>query len=64
MAAKISVRKMGTRRGEPHYGATCQTCGTVLVVAHASKDTARAAGEAHKITGCAFTLQWATSVGR
>ena len=61
MAAKISVRKMGTRQGQPHYGATCVTCGSVIVVAYASKDEANELGEAHKRNGCAVTLRWVTS---
>jgi hypothetical protein len=59
MAARISVRKMGTRAGQPHYGAECATCGSVLAVAHLSRDAARALGDQHKINGCQPTLRWA-----
>lgn len=36
----FSVRKMGTRMGQPHYGAECALCRRVLAVAHLSKDAA------------------------
>jgi hypothetical protein len=47
---KYSVRKMGTRNGAPHYGATCNLCSyarNVIVVAHMSKDGATDAAIAH-----------------
>lgn len=47
MAAKISVRKMGTRRGMPHYGAECNVCHRVLAVAHLTKEAATAIGKNH-----------------
>jgi len=59
---KISVRKMGTRFGEPHYGSECVTCGTVLVAAHASRDTAKRAGEVHKAAGCRHTHRYYSNV--
>lgn len=61
MAAHISVRKMGTRRGMPHYGAECITCGTVLAVAHLTRDEAKARGAEHKAAGCQPTLRWASN---
>lgn len=64
MAARISVRKMGTRAGQPHYGATCTTCGSVLAVAHLSREAAKARGEEHKRTGCQPTLRWAHNAMR
>jgi hypothetical protein len=64
MAAKISVRKMGTRQGQPHYGAECQTCGSVLAVAHLSRDAAKALGAEHRKTGCQPTLRFAHNAAR
>jgi hypothetical protein len=62
--ARVSVRKMGTRAGQPHYGAECTTCGRVLVVAHATRDAAKAEGEAHKLAGCAHNARYYSNVGR
>ena len=47
MSKPYSVRKMGTRRGMPHYGADCNVCRTVLAVAHLSKEGATAVAKAH-----------------
>lgn len=53
MTRVISVRKMGTRAGQPHYGVECRVCranygkATVLVVAHLSKEAARELAAAH-----------------
>ena len=63
-AAKISVRKMGTRQGQPHYGSECVTCGTVLAIGHMTKDAARELGEGHKRSGCRMTLRWVTNVSK
>ncbi len=52
MTAKISIRKMGTRLGQPHYGAECVTCGTVLVVAHVGREYAQELGKQHREQGC------------
>jgi hypothetical protein len=62
--ARISVRKMGTRRGLPHYGAECVTCGSVLAAAHLSREAAKALGEQHKAAGCSINLRWAVNGGR
>jgi hypothetical protein len=62
--ARISVRKMGTRAGQPHYGAECVTCGSVLAVAHLSREAAKQRGEEHKQQGCSITLRWAANGGR
>lgn len=62
--ARISVRKMGTWRGVPHYGAECVTCGTVLIVAHASRASALMAGDAHKANGCRATLRYYANGGK
>lgn len=49
----IKIRKMGTRRGEAHYGASCHGCParygreSVLAVGHLSRDGAAAVGAAH-----------------
>lgn len=59
---RISVRKMGTRAGQPHYGAQCVTCGSVLVVAHVTREVAVEAGEEHKRAGCAHTLRYYSQV--
>jgi hypothetical protein len=64
MAARVSIRKMGTRQGHPHYGATCETCGTVLVAAHATRETCVTARETHRRDGCAVTLRAAHNVIR
>jgi hypothetical protein len=45
-----SVRKMGTRRGEPHYGAECVICRRVLAVAHMTKDGATGLAKSHVAT--------------
>lgn len=44
-----SVRKMGTRAGQPHYGADCNLCSPqrVLVVAHLSKEAATEIAKEH-----------------
>lgn len=48
MAGKAySVRKMGTRRGMPHYGAECNLCRRVLAVAHLTKDAATSIAKTH-----------------
>lgn len=59
---RISVRKMGTRMGQPHYGAECLTCGTVLIVAHATREAGKEAGEAHKREGCRHTARYYSQV--
>jgi hypothetical protein len=59
--ARISVRKAGTRMGQPHYGATCQTCGAVLAVAHLSREAATERGAEHRASGCQVTLRWLVS---
>jgi hypothetical protein len=61
MTARVSVRKMGTRMGRPHYGAECRTCGSVLAVAHLSRDAAQELGREHKVNGCRITLRWAAA---
>ena len=49
----ISIRKMGTRRGEPHYGVDCRACRgnygkpSVLRVGDLSKAAATALAGAH-----------------
>ena len=57
----ISIRKMGTRRGEPHYGVECRACrgnygkSTVVAVAHLDKPSAVALAEHHLAKhGCAW----------
>lgn len=47
MSKPYSVRKMGTRRGVPHYGADCNLCRSVLAVAYLSRDAAIAIAKAH-----------------
>lgn len=42
-----SVRKMGTRMGQPHYGAECLLCRSVLIVAHATKQAAMVKATTH-----------------
>lgn len=59
---RVSIRKMGTARGVPHYGAECVTCGTVLVVAHASREECERARDAHKREGCRHTLRYYSQV--
>lgn len=49
----VSVRKMGTRAGRPHYGVECRACRNnygmpaVLAVAHLSKEAADALAASH-----------------
>ncbi len=62
-AARISVRKAGTRRGQPHYSAECATCGSVLAIGYLGRETAKALGEEHKRNGCAITMRWAANGG-
>ena len=51
--ARKSIRKMGTRAGQPHYGVTCRMCpgnygrDYIVVVAHLSKDAAESSYAAH-----------------
>jgi hypothetical protein len=53
MSAKISIRKMGTRRGQAHYGLTCLGCPAtygrenILRVAYMSREGAQAMGAEH-----------------
>lgn len=50
---RISIRKMGTRAGQPHYSVECLGCpsnygkATVIAVAHLSKDGAKSVAAAH-----------------
>jgi len=55
----ISVRKTGTRMGQPHYGVECRACrgnfgkATVLVVGYLSKEAAQRTATEHKAQyGC------------
>lgn len=61
MAARVSIRKMGTRAGRPHYGAECMTCHTVLIPFGRDREVCVAAREEHKKNGCTPTLAWATN---
>lgn len=51
-----SIRKMGTKRGEPHYGLTCNMCPVmygrenILAVAHLSKPAAHELWASHIAT--------------
>ena len=56
--ARISIRKTGTRAGQPTYSATCASCGSVVIVGGAPRQTCVSAGEKHRRDGCAITLRW------
>lgn len=36
-----SVQKMGTRRGAPHYGSTCNICRKNIVIGYQTRDSAK-----------------------
>jgi hypothetical protein len=51
-----SIRKMGTRRGQPHYGVSCMLCsptpggrGRILRIGHLSKLGAETVVRAHML---------------
>lgn len=56
-AGRISIRKMGTRAGNPHYGVECISCpghygmNSILAVAHLSKEGAEIVAAAHRASG-------------
>lgn len=59
--ARVSIRKMGTRAGKPHYGAQCVTCGAVLAVAYLSREACERLADDHRRQGCNVTLRWLLS---
>lgn len=54
---RFSIRKMGTRAGQPHYGLTCLMCPAmfgrenILIVAHASREGAARRWAEHVAAG-------------
>ena len=46
-AQTYSVRKAGTRLGQPHYSAECLRCRTVLAIGHLSKEAATRLAQGH-----------------
>lgn len=57
--ARISIRKTGTRAGQPTYSASCASCGSVLVVGGVDREVCVSLGEKHRREGCRITLRWA-----
>ena len=55
---KVSIRKMGTRKGQPHCGAECTTCSAILIPFGASRDECVSAREAHKREGCRHSARY------
>lgn len=64
-AGRVSIRKMGTRAGRPHYGVECISCpghygmNSILAVAHLSKDGALAVKAAHLASGHGTSVEHA-----
>jgi hypothetical protein len=62
--SRISIRKMGTRLGRPHYGVSCIGCPAlfgkenILAVAHLDKDTAQELGRQHVNNNHGDTKTW------
>lgn len=53
MTKPYSIRKMGTRRGQPHYGADCKLCGLaghVLSIGYLTKPAAENVVRAHMLS--------------
>lgn len=42
-----SVRKAGMTRGQPHYGAECRVCDSVLAIGHLTKEAATSRAREH-----------------